>query len=175
MQSIWTMDLSIKERVAQCTMKSLQERTGELCMLQTGVHFSTRVCVRDDCRTSYIKPAFVMKEPYKACHQRRISIDTTWAFGYIIDCGPSAADMCCHLCFVLRNVITAGKNWSLCPTPKILAQTIVDLFLCQCCDVVLIKGPQSVTVFNVVLYHTEPVFSLDWCSVTIIPQSNSLA
>ena len=174
MQNIWTMDLFIKERVAQCTMKSLKERAGELCMLQTGVHFSTRVCVRDVCRNSHIKPVFVLKEPYKARQQRRISIDTTWAFSYIIDCDPSAASMCCHLCFVLRNVITAGKNWSMCPTPKILAQTNVDLFLCQCSDVVPIKGPHSIIVFNV-LYRTEPVFSLDWCSVTIIPQSNNLA
>jgi len=153
----------------------LIESYGDLCMLQTGVHFSIRVCVRDVCRNSYIKPVFVLKEPYKARHQRRISIDTTWAFGYIIDCDPSAANMCCHLSFVLRSVITAGKNWSLCPTPKILVQTNVDLFLCHCSDVVLIKGPQSVAVFNVVLYRIEPVFSLHWCSVTIIPQSNNLA
>jgi len=175
MQNIWTMDLSIKERVAQCTMKSLQESAGELCMLQTEVHFSTRVCVGDICRNSYIKPVFVLKEPYNARHQRRISIDTTSAFGYVNDCDLSAVSMCCHLCFVLRNVITAEKNGSLCPTPKILAQTNVDLFLWQCSDVVLINGPQSVTVFNVVLYRIEPVFLLDWCSVTIIPQSNNLA
>ena len=78
-------------------------------------------------------------EPYKARLQRRISIDTTWAFGYIIHCDPSAASMCFHLCFVLRNMITAGKNWSLCSTPNILVQTSGVPFLCQCSDVVLIN------------------------------------
>lgn len=71
------MDLSLKERVAQCTMKSLKERAGKLFIPQTGIHFSTRVCVKDVCRNSFIKPVFVLKETYKVRHQRRISIDTT--------------------------------------------------------------------------------------------------
>ena len=174
MQNIWTMDLPIKERVAQCTMKSLKERVGWLCILQTGVHFSTRVCKRDVCHNSCIKPLFVKKEPYKARHQRRISIDTTWAFGYIITCDSSAANMCCHLCFVLRIVITAGKIEACVPHRKHLYRWTWTCS-CQCSDMVLIKGPQSVVMFNVALYRTEPVFSLDWYLVTIIPQSNSLA
>ena len=106
MQNVWRMDLSIKERIAQCTMK----HAWELCILQNGVHFSPRVCVRDVCHNKYIKPVFVLNEPYKARHQRRLSIDMTWGWGCMFACDPTAANMCWHLCLVLRNVITAGAK-----------------------------------------------------------------